>query len=259
MRRPAAGRKDLDKFISGEDKQNAVKSMVVTDAEGRLLFRSPAEPASCADITHAQQLGLVKLPAGGPFVEVLADAGYQGLGAQTGGRVITPPHRKSSRRTPRTGTKKCTHASAKAHSSRRIRVEHGHRARDELASPRTPSWPPRVHDGHHPSRRRTALTPADRHHAQRSLLRAWPQVFSGDVESVSGSGSQSRWCDGALRRKPGGRRGAFGGGNSLGTGGSGALCGPRRFVARPRPGTEGDSRRRRLLERCAGAGVLLVP
>lgn len=53
VRRPAAGRKDREKFISGKNKQNAVKSMVVTDADGRLLFCSPAEPASGADITHA--------------------------------------------------------------------------------------------------------------------------------------------------------------------------------------------------------------
>ncbi|MFJ8762771.1 transposase family protein [Streptomyces cyaneofuscatus] len=93
VRRPAAGRKDRNKFISGKNKQNAVKSMVVTDAEGRVLWCSPARPASCADITHARQLGLVKLLADGPAVEILADAGYQGLGAQTGGRVVTPPHR----------------------------------------------------------------------------------------------------------------------------------------------------------------------
>ncbi|MFJ8313745.1 MULTISPECIES: transposase family protein [unclassified Streptomyces] len=76
--RPAAGRKDRDKFISGKNKQNAVKSMVVTDAEGRLLFCSPAEPASCADITHARKLGLVKLLADGSAVEILADASQSG-------------------------------------------------------------------------------------------------------------------------------------------------------------------------------------
>ncbi|MFD4361013.1 transposase family protein, partial [Streptomyces anulatus] len=42
VRRPAAGRKDRDKFISGKNKQNAVKSMVVTDVEGRVLWCSPA-------------------------------------------------------------------------------------------------------------------------------------------------------------------------------------------------------------------------
>lgn len=30
----------------------------------------------------------------------LADAGYQGLGAQTGGRVVTPPHRKFKKNAP---------------------------------------------------------------------------------------------------------------------------------------------------------------
>ncbi|MFF7242142.1 transposase family protein [Streptomyces collinus] len=79
VRRPAAGRKDRHEFISGKNKQNAVKSMVVTDDEGRVLFCSPTKPASCADITYARQLGLVKLLAEGPAVEILAHAGYQGL------------------------------------------------------------------------------------------------------------------------------------------------------------------------------------
>ncbi|MFH8687527.1 transposase family protein [Streptomyces anulatus] len=112
VRRPAIGRQDREKFISGKNKQNAVKSMVVTDTEGRLLFCSPAEPASCADITHARKLGLVELLAEGPAVEILADAGYQGLGAQTGGRVVTPRTR-SSRRTRPSGTRGCTSDSAR--------------------------------------------------------------------------------------------------------------------------------------------------
>ncbi|MEV5778925.1 transposase, partial [Streptomyces antimycoticus] len=65
-----------------------------------MLFRSPARPGSCADITQARQLGLVKLLAGGPVVEILADAGYQGLAARTGGRVVTPPHRKFKKNAP---------------------------------------------------------------------------------------------------------------------------------------------------------------
>ncbi|MFD6874422.1 MULTISPECIES: transposase family protein [unclassified Streptomyces] len=71
--------------MSGEDKQNAVEAMVLTDADGKLLFCSHAQPASCADITHARQLGLVKHLIGGQAVEILADAGYQGLGTRTGG------------------------------------------------------------------------------------------------------------------------------------------------------------------------------
>ncbi|TQJ37082.1 transposase family protein [Streptomyces sp. NBC_00080] len=100
VRRPVAGRKDRDKFVSGKTKQNAVKTMVLTDAEGHVLFCSPVRPGSCADITQARQLGLAQLLADGPFMEILADAGYQGMGAQTGGRVMTPPHRKFKKNAP---------------------------------------------------------------------------------------------------------------------------------------------------------------
>ncbi|MFE5142375.1 transposase family protein [Streptomyces fagopyri] len=124
VRRLAAGRKDRDKFISGKNRQNAVKSMVVTDGEGHVLYCSPSEPGSCADITHARQLGLVRLLADGPAVEILADAGYQGLGAQTGGRVVTPPHRKFKKNAP-DWYEEIHERRRKAHSSRRIRVEHG--------------------------------------------------------------------------------------------------------------------------------------
>ncbi|MGW5625301.1 transposase family protein [Streptomyces olivaceus] len=124
VRRPAAGRKDRDRFISGKNKQNAVKTMVITDGDGRVLFCSPTRPGSCADITDARQLGLVKLLADGPAVEILADAGYQGLGAQTGGRVITPPHRKFKKNAP-DWYEEMHERQRKAHSSRRIRVEHG--------------------------------------------------------------------------------------------------------------------------------------
>ncbi|MFH9400622.1 transposase family protein [Streptomyces sp. NPDC017638] len=100
VRRPAAGGKDRDKFISGKSKQNAVKSMVVTDGDGRVFSCSPAEYGSCAEITHARQLVLARLLDGGLALEILADAGYQGLGAQTGGRVVTPPHRKFKKNVP---------------------------------------------------------------------------------------------------------------------------------------------------------------
>ncbi|MFD5161977.1 transposase family protein [Streptomyces hawaiiensis] len=98
--------------------------MVLTDGDGRMLFCSPTGPGSCADITHARQSGLVKLLADGPAVEILADAGYQGRGAQTGGRVVTPPHRKFTKNAP-DWYGEMHERQRKAHSSRRIRVEHG--------------------------------------------------------------------------------------------------------------------------------------
>ena len=67
---------------------------------------------------------MVKLLADGPVVDILADVGYQGLGAQTGGRVVTPPHRKFKKNAP-DWYEEMHERQRKAHSSRRIRVEHG--------------------------------------------------------------------------------------------------------------------------------------
>ncbi|MEU9025648.1 transposase family protein [Actinomadura sp. NPDC048394] len=81
VRRPAAKQPDRNAFVSGKNKQNAIKAMVITDADGHLLLCGQAEPGSCADITQARKSGLVELLAAGPPVQIPADAGYQGLGA----------------------------------------------------------------------------------------------------------------------------------------------------------------------------------
>ncbi|WP_237296954.1 transposase family protein [Streptomyces sp. 3211] len=163
VRRPAVGCKDREEFISGKNKQNAVKAMALTAAGGRLLFCSPARPASCADITHARQLGLVKHLAGSSVaVEILVDAGYQGLGAQTGGPAVTPPHRKFKKNPP-DWYEEIYERQRKAHSSRRIRVEHG------IAHLKNRRALARHHGRRdHPgdtiaSHGRTAFTPAARH------------------------------------------------------------------------------------------------
>jgi hypothetical protein len=57
-------------------------------------------------------------------MEVLADAGYQGMGAQTGGRVVTPPHHKFKKNAPAWYEERHD-LQRKAHSIQRIRVEHG--------------------------------------------------------------------------------------------------------------------------------------
>jgi hypothetical protein len=59
-RRLAAGRKDRGKFISGKSKQNAVKTMTVTDGDGRDRFCRAAQHNSYADIPLARQLGLLR-------------------------------------------------------------------------------------------------------------------------------------------------------------------------------------------------------
>ncbi|MGY0068224.1 transposase family protein [Streptomyces sp. QTS137] len=81
------------------------------------------EPDACSD--HPQSTDhRIGLLSEGPVVEILADADYQGLGAQTGGRVVTPPHRKFKKNAPQ-WYEEIHEQRRKAHSARRIRVEHG--------------------------------------------------------------------------------------------------------------------------------------
>ncbi|WP_405443812.1 transposase [Streptomyces avidinii] len=80
--RPAVGCKDREKFISGKNKQNAVKAMVLTDASGRSLFCGPAHPASCADITHARQLRTG--PAGAECAVGAGERSGQGADGESG-------------------------------------------------------------------------------------------------------------------------------------------------------------------------------
>ncbi|MEB8343921.1 transposase family protein [Streptomyces endophyticus] len=124
VRRPAAGTDSRDRYVSGKSKQNAVKVLVVTDTQGQLLFGGALQPGSCPDITQARNAGLVELLDQHRDLHILADAGYQALGAQTGGQVITPPHRKFKKNAPTWWEERFTQQ-RKAHSSRRIRVEHG--------------------------------------------------------------------------------------------------------------------------------------
>ncbi|MWA16176.1 transposase [Streptomyces sp. BA2] len=124
VRRPSQGTNGRDRYVSGKSKQNAVKVLVVTDTQGRLLFGGALKPGSCPDITQARDAGLVELLGHHRDLRILADAGYQGLGAQTGGQVITPPHRKFKKNAPLWWEERFAQQ-RKAHSSRRIRVEHG--------------------------------------------------------------------------------------------------------------------------------------
>ncbi len=98
--------------------------MIVTDGDGRVLYCSPAQHGSCADITHSRHLGLVRLLADGSAVEILADAGYQVPGRpdrRTCGHTSAPQVQEE-----RPGLVREMHEwQRKAHSSRRIRVEHG--------------------------------------------------------------------------------------------------------------------------------------
>ncbi|MGR6967965.1 transposase family protein [Geodermatophilus sp. URMC 61] len=126
VRRPAAHKAGRARFVSGKARANTIKSLVITDADGRLLFCGQTRPGSIHDLTQVRQAGLVELLALTPGVTLLADAGYQGLSTQTAGAVITPRPARRKNQIPVFPAVAAAHeAERRAHASKRIRVEHG--------------------------------------------------------------------------------------------------------------------------------------
>jgi hypothetical protein len=125
VRRPARSRGGRKRFISGKSRQHAVKALIISDARGRVLFGGATCPGSTADITQARQAGIVDRLDHTIGVEILTDAGYQGLGRHTFGQVVTPTpkhHKKRLENMP--GVTELRDAQRKAHAHRRVRVEH---------------------------------------------------------------------------------------------------------------------------------------
>jgi DDE superfamily endonuclease/Helix-turn-helix of DDE superfamily endonuclease len=126
VRRPTAHRPGRNRFVSGKSRTNAMKALVLTDPRGRLLFCGEVRAGSVADITQARDAGLVDLLADTIHLRILADAGYQGLGAQTCGQVVTPPRKRRGKHLEHLQWLMAHHEAARfAHSSERIPVEHG--------------------------------------------------------------------------------------------------------------------------------------
>ncbi len=122
VRRPAAHKAGRTRFVSGKARANTVKALVITDADGRLLCCGQPLPGAIHDPTQVRQAGLVELLA----LTLLADAGYQGLSAQTAGAVITPRPARRKNQLPVPPAVAAAHeAERRAQSAQRIRVEHG--------------------------------------------------------------------------------------------------------------------------------------
>ncbi|MFD7834993.1 transposase family protein [Streptomyces sp. NPDC059761] len=82
--------------------------------------------SAVADITQARDAGPVDLLADTIHLEILADAGYQGLGTQTCGQVVTPPRKRRGKNLEQAQWLMAHHEQARfEHSSRCIPVEHG--------------------------------------------------------------------------------------------------------------------------------------
>ncbi len=141
VRRPAAGRAGRRRFASGKARANTVKALVITDAGGRLLFCRADPPR----LDPRSDPGSPGRPgrAAGPHADVtlLADAGYQGLSAQTVGAVLTPRPARRRNQLPVLPAVAAAHeAERRAHSAQRIRVEHGI---SRFKKPADPISPPR--------------------------------------------------------------------------------------------------------------------
>ena len=99
---------------------------MITDPDGRLLCCGQTRPGAIHDLTQVRQAGLVELLALIPGVTLLADAGYQGLSAQTAEAVITPRPARRKNQLPVPPALAAAHeAERRAHAAQRIRVEHG--------------------------------------------------------------------------------------------------------------------------------------
>ncbi|WP_440099077.1 transposase family protein [Streptosporangium sp. H16] len=77
-------------------------------------------------MTQARQSGLLELLSDTWNVEILANAGYQGLSNQTRGQVVTPPRKRRGKYLDDVQFLMAYHDAARhAHAARRRPVEHG--------------------------------------------------------------------------------------------------------------------------------------
>src|SRR3712207_268755 len=167
VRRPAAHKAGRQRFVSGKARANTVKALILTDPAGRLPFYGQTRPGAVHDLTQVRQAGLVELLALTPGVTLLADAGYQGLSAQTAGAVLTPRPARRKNQIPVFPVVAAAHeAERQAHAAQQIRAEHGishlknwralpgTSAAASTSTPscvRSPDWSPARNEPHDPT------------------------------------------------------------------------------------------------------------
>ncbi|GFH68986.1 MULTISPECIES: transposase [Streptomyces diastaticus group] len=143
VRHPGAHLGGRSRFIFGKSRINAMKALVVTDQRGRPLFCGEVRAGCVADITQACDTDVVDLLADTIDLHILAEAGYQGLAAQTHGQVVTPPRKRRGKHLERLQWLMAHHEAARfAHSSARNRVEHGTAHLKKLEDSRPTPHPP---------------------------------------------------------------------------------------------------------------------
>jgi hypothetical protein len=122
VRRPRAGRAGRKAFVSGKLRQNTIKTTLAADEHGATLWCGATRPGRVHDTTAARVEGIDALLQAYPQVNLLVDAGYQGLARDHPDQVTAPPL-KLRPGTPLSRQMEWE-AERKAQSSQRIPVEH---------------------------------------------------------------------------------------------------------------------------------------
>jgi len=122
VRRPKAGRPGRRAFVSGKKKQNTVKSTVISDDGGRMLWAGAFRPGRMHDATAVRTEGIEDLLRHYPDVQAEVDSGHQGQARDFPGQVSAPP-KKPGKNAPADETARWEQQRHQQ-SSARICVEH---------------------------------------------------------------------------------------------------------------------------------------
>lgn len=91
VRRPPAGKAGRRRFVSGAKRRNTIKTTVIGDQAGRLLYAGAMRPGRMHDQTAVKTEGIDDLLQHFQRVRIWADEGYRGLSRDHPGQVITKP------------------------------------------------------------------------------------------------------------------------------------------------------------------------
>ncbi|MEV6600120.1 transposase family protein [Actinoplanes sp. NPDC051346] len=122
VRRPRSGRGGRKAFVSGKAKQNTIKTTVVSDERGAILWCGAHRPGRVHDATAVRIEGTDMLLRHHPTVHVLVDASYPGLARDHPNQLTAPPAKLRPGAWPEFQAR--YEQERKAQSSQRIAVEH---------------------------------------------------------------------------------------------------------------------------------------
>ncbi|MFG2980275.1 transposase family protein [Streptomyces sp. NPDC048258] len=122
VRRPQADRPGRRAFVSGNRKQNTIKSTTFSDGQGRMLLAGVVRPGRMHDQTAVRTEGIAEQFRLRPWVKAKVDSGYAGLAKEFPGRVTAPPKKPKDEACD--GEKRAWREARRRQSSARICVEH---------------------------------------------------------------------------------------------------------------------------------------